>query len=83
MGGRWILGGLTAALVVLSGMGEAATLDHLRQDNVIRVAYRPDAPPFSYQDSAGKPTGFIVELCQAVVKHISEQLNLPRSCGRI
>jgi ABC-type amino acid transport substrate-binding protein len=51
-----------------SGAGEAATLDHLRQDNVIRIAYRPDAPPFSYQDSAGKPTGFIVELCQAVAK---------------
>jgi polar amino acid transport system substrate-binding protein/glutamate/aspartate transport system substrate-binding protein len=77
MYGKWFLGCFTAALVLLSGVGEAATLDHLRQDNVIRIAYRPDAPPFSYQDPAGKPAGFIVELCQAVVKHLSQQLDLP------
>lgn len=77
MYGKWFLGSLMAALIVLSGTGEAATLDRLKQDNVIRIAYRRDAPPFSYQDPAGKPAGFIVELCQAVTKHLSQQLSLP------
>lgn len=75
-GKKWFLGSLLAALVVLSGTGEAATLDRLKQDNVIRIAYRRDAPPFSYQDQAGKPAGFIVDLCQAVTKHLSQQLGL-------
>jgi ABC-type amino acid transport substrate-binding protein len=77
MYGKWFLGSFMAALVVLSGTGGAATLDRLKQDNVIRIAYRLDAPPFSYQDPAGKPAGFIVGLCQAVTKHLSQQLNLP------
>jgi ABC-type amino acid transport substrate-binding protein len=77
MCGKWFLGSFVAALIVLSGTGEAATLDRLKQDNVIRIAYRRDAPPFSYQDPAGKPAGFIVDLCQAVTKHLSQQLSLP------
>ncbi len=77
MGGKWFLGCFTAALVVLSGPGKAATVDHLRQDNAIRIAYRRDAPPFSYQDAAAKPAGFIVDLCRAVAKRLSQQLNLP------
>jgi ABC-type amino acid transport substrate-binding protein len=74
---KWFLGSFMAALVVLSGTSEAATLDRLKQDNVIRIAYRRDAPPFSYQDPAGKPAGFIVGLCQAVTEHLSQQLSLP------
>jgi ABC-type amino acid transport substrate-binding protein len=77
MGGKLFLGCFTAALVVLSGPGKAATVDHLRQDNAIRIAYRRDAPPFSYQDAAAKPAGFIVDLCRAVAKRLSQQLNLP------
>jgi ABC-type amino acid transport substrate-binding protein len=74
---KWFLGSFMAALVVLSGTSEAATLDRLKQNNVIRIAYRRDAPPFSYQDPAGKPAGFIVGLCQAVTEHLSQQLSLP------
>jgi ABC-type amino acid transport substrate-binding protein len=77
MGGKWFLGCFTAALVVLSGPGKAATVDHIRQDNAIRIAYRRDAPPFSYQDAAAKPAGFIVDLCRAVAKRLAQQLNLP------
>jgi ABC-type amino acid transport substrate-binding protein len=77
MDGKWFLGCLMAALLVLSGAGEAATIDHLRQDNAIRIAYRRDAPPFSYQDAAAKPAGFIVDLCRAVAKRLSQQLSLP------
>lgn len=77
MGGKWFLGCVIVALAVLSVPGKAATLDRLRQDNAIRIAWRQDAPPFSYQDAGGNPAGFIVDLCGAVVKHLSQQLNLP------
>ena len=64
-----------AALLAL-GPAEAGTLDKVRQDKALRIAYRDDAPPFSFTDSTGLPVGFMVDLCQSVAKHIGEQLNV-------
>jgi ABC-type amino acid transport substrate-binding protein len=64
-----------AALLAL-GPAEAGTLDKVRQDKALRIAYRDDAPPFSFTDSTGLPVGFMVDLCQSVAKHIGEQLNI-------
>ena len=43
----------------------------------IRIAYRRDAPPFSYQNADATPEGFIVDLCQEVAKRLSQQLDVP------
>jgi ABC-type amino acid transport substrate-binding protein len=53
------------------------TLDRIRANNTIRVAYRADAPPFSTKNSLGEPSGFIVELCKAVTDQVRQQLNMP------
>jgi ABC-type amino acid transport substrate-binding protein len=66
---------VVAALLAL-GSADAGTLDKVRQDKALRVAFRDDAPPFSFTDSTGLPVGFMVDLCQSVVKHIGEQLNI-------
>lgn len=71
-----ILGHFVAGLIVLSGTCSGATLDRLRQDHSIRIAYRRDAPPFSYQNGDAPPAGFIVDLCQAVAKRLSQQLGI-------
>jgi ABC-type amino acid transport substrate-binding protein len=55
----------------------AGTIDRIRQDKVIRIAYRTDAPPFSYKDQLGEPAGFMVDLCRAVAKNVAQQLSLP------
>ena len=55
----------------------AGALERIHQDDILRVAYRADAPPFSYQNSDGKPAGFMVDLCQAVVNRLAQQLDLP------
>jgi len=70
---------IVLALVLAAPPGGvlAATLDRIGRDKTIRIAYREDAPPFSYQDKSGAPAGFIVDLCRAVVKHLAGQLNLP------
>lgn len=67
---------LGLALLLASG-ASAATLDRIAQDKLVRIAYRPDAPPFSYDAIGGKPSGYMVDLCQAVVRHLAQQLNLP------
>ena len=64
-----------AALLAL-GSADAGTLDKVRQDKALRIAFRDDAPPFSFTDSTGLPVGFMVDLCRSVAKHIGEQLNI-------
>jgi len=65
-----------AALLVTIGVASAGTLDRIGQDKEIRIAYREDAPPFSYKDKIGEAGGFMVDLCRAVAKKLAEQRNL-------
>jgi ABC-type amino acid transport substrate-binding protein len=67
----------TLVLALLAGAANGATLDRIAGDKTIRIAYRPDAPPFSYENKSGVPAGFIVDLCRAVAKHLAAQLHLP------
>lgn len=74
--GAWLL-----CLALMAGAGAAhaqsapgGVLARLRQDGTIRIAYRVDAPPFSYLDKADTPTGFMVDLCHAVADNIAHQL---------
>jgi ABC-type amino acid transport substrate-binding protein len=70
-----------AALVgMVSGAGTAVAAgvnDQIRTSQTIRIAYREDAPPFSYKETnSAEPTGFIVNLCRAVAKKLGEQLGV-------
>ena len=62
----------------VAGIGATAasadTVDVIRKDKAIRIAYREDARPFSYLDSNGQPTGYMVDLCRAVAKKLAEDL---------
>jgi len=77
------LGILTLALsagfggAVLGGDALAGTLDDIRQSKTLRIAYREEAKPFAYKTPAGQPAGFMIDLCQAVAKHMGQQLKIP------
>ena len=73
----WLTPTSIAALLVMVGVAAAGTLDRIDQEKAIRIAYREDAPPFSYKDKIGEPTGFMVDLCRAVAKKLAEQRNIP------
>jgi len=73
----WLAPAAIAALMVTVGDASAGTLDRIGQEKAIRIAYREDAPPFSYKDKIGEPGGFMVDLCRAVAKRLAEQLHLP------
>ncbi len=75
-----------AAALLLAARGTAGaqsvpaaphTLDRIKQTQTLRIAYRPDAPPFSLKDNLGQPAGFMVDLCKAVAEGIRQQLNIP------
>jgi ABC-type amino acid transport substrate-binding protein len=73
----WLVPASVVATLITIGVGSAGTLDRIKQDKAIRIAYREDAPPFSSKDKLGEPAGFMVDLCRAVAKKLAEQLNLP------
>ncbi len=66
------------AALGICGLNDAAagTLEKLRQDKTLRIAYREDAPPFSFKDDKGEPAGFMVDLCRSVSKSLAQQLGL-------
>jgi len=69
---------ILSALVVLAAVGGTAfagVLDEVRSRGSLRIAYREDAPPFSYKSSQSPaPLGFMVDLCRAVAEGIGRQL---------
>lgn len=71
------LGALISAAGFAGDASAAGTLDKIRKDQTIRIAYREDAPPFSFKGPDGQPAGFIVELCRAAAADIGKQLNIP------
>lgn len=76
---RWMP--VTFAMLTALSAGSAIAADtiaRIRADQTIRIGFREDAPPFSYKEpGAAEPIGYMVNLCQVVVKHLAEQLRLP------
>ena len=55
----------------------ADTLAKLREGAPLKLGYRTDAAPFSYEDDLGQPRGYSINLCGVVVASLKKQLNLP------
>ncbi|MGZ3341320.1 MAG: amino acid ABC transporter substrate-binding protein [Reyranella sp.] len=70
-----------ASSALLAGNALAGTLDQLRDSKTMRIAYDPDAPPYSYivPGSApnADPQGYSVDLCRAVFDTLREELKIP------
>jgi putrescine:ornithine antiporter len=73
-------GGAAAAVVaalafvfaagLLPESAQAQTLGAVAKSGAIKLGYRIDARPFSFQDASGKPAGYSVELCQQVAQDL-------------
>lgn len=69
--------GLCLLLMVPAAYVKAAdgtTQDPAAASPQIRIGYAKDQPPFSFEQG-GKPTGYVVELCQAVIDEVKAGLN--------
>ena len=53
------------------------TLARLKSEGVIRIGVREGAAPFAYFDKAGEPQGFTVDLCNAIVKNLEQDIGRP------
>lgn len=61
-------------LLAFTGTAFADTLRRIEDTGTIRIGYRTDALPHSYEDSAGRPQGYIVDLCREVAVAIQARL---------
>ena len=64
------------ALCVVPGIAVGGTLDQIKKSGEIRLGYRTDAPPLSFNDSSGQPAGYSVELCKRIAVAVKEHLKL-------
>ena len=67
---------LLATSCVLPGTALPGTLDQIRKSGEIRIAYRADAPPLSFNDADGQPSGYSVDLCRRVATAVKDSLKL-------
>lgn len=52
------------------------TLKKIKASGVVRIGHRLSSPPFSYLDARGQPIGYSLDLCQALVEDIADELGL-------
>jgi ABC-type amino acid transport substrate-binding protein len=69
---------LLSVAAIMTEPAAAGAIDKIRADQTLRIAYREDAPPFSYKEAnSTEPTGYMIHLCQAVAKKLADQLSIP------
>jgi ABC-type amino acid transport substrate-binding protein len=70
---------LVLCLLVISGCKSANTLsdlDRVKQDGTLTVGNDTTYAPFEFVDSANKPTGFDIELINAIAEKLGLKLNI-------
>ena len=69
------------AITLFAAGAEAQALDgrlkRIAETKTVNVGVRADAMPFSFMMAGGSPEGFMVDLCQRVVRSIANQLKVP------
>lgn len=63
--------------LVDSAPAMAETMDRIRDSGTIKLGYRTDARPFSYQDDAGKAAGYAIAICEAVSGAVKSEAGMP------
>lgn len=77
-----IAGLICGAALLMTTFGASAqtgdTLQKIKETNSITLGYRESSVPFSYLDGQQKPVGFSMDMCDAIVAKVRQQLNMPK-----
>ena len=65
-----------SALCTFAIQAQADTLDQIKKSGEIRLGYRTDVPPLTFNDASGQPAGYSVELCRRIAAGVKEHLKL-------
>jgi ABC-type amino acid transport substrate-binding protein len=70
---------LTLALTQLvQAQAPGGTLQRVAESGVLTIGYVPDAPPMSFDDENGKPTGYSIALCRHVANAVKTAVGLDK-----
>jgi len=53
----------------------SGTLAQIKKTGTVRLGYRDASIPFSYLDRAGRPVGYSIDICNAIVEEIGRTLD--------
>jgi glutamate/aspartate transport system substrate-binding protein len=53
----------------------SGTLARIKTTGVVRIGYREASVPFSFLDRSGRPIGYSIDLCNAIVEEIARMLD--------
>lgn len=62
------------AITPLCAAELTGTLKQINQTGKIKIGYRKDLPPMSFENEVGKPVGYSIDLCTQVVKKVENTL---------
>ena len=65
------------ALVPAFAAESSETLDRIKADKAITVAYSGDSLPFAYTETNGEPMGYTIELCKRVIAQVGRAVGVP------
>lgn len=68
---------VSALSVAVPAMADA-TLAKIKDSGTIKLGYRENSPPFSFQGNDGKPRGYSVDLCRIVADEVARQLGIAK-----
>lgn len=67
----------TSARAQAGSEGLSPTLSAIKTAHTVRLGYRESSPPFSFLDQSGRPIGYSLELCEAIVEEIGVEVDDP------
>lgn len=54
------------------------TLKKIDSSGVVRIGYREASFPLSYAEAQGRPIGYSIDLCKAIIEEITREIDNPR-----
>src|SRR5262249_19125857 len=67
----------TGASAESGSEGLSPTLSAIKNAHPVRLGSRESSPPFSFLDQSGRPIGYSLELCEAIVEEIGVEVDDP------
>jgi len=58
----------------LSAQKLTGTLKQIKKSGQIRIGYRVSAPPMSFLDKDGNPTGYSIDLCKCIATEVENKI---------
>jgi glutamate/aspartate transport system substrate-binding protein len=72
----WLISPVTHAQVETDDPGiVSGTLARIKNTGTVRLGYRDASIPFSYLDGSGRPIGYSIDICNAIVREIGRTLD--------